>query len=71
MYLEKAMKNSIITDCCFIKKLKRSMKLRPNPANLCRISYSSIVEEERVQTELVATLYEDKTDTGKVGRLES
>ena len=34
------MKNSIITDCCFIKKLKRSMKLRPNPANLCRISYS-------------------------------
>jgi hypothetical protein len=42
----KAMKSSTIicnnyTNFCFIKKLKRSMKLRPpNPPNLCRNSYS-------------------------------
>ena len=29
-----------------------------------------LVEEGRVQTEFVATLYEDKTDTGQVGRLD-
>jgi xanthine dehydrogenase iron-sulfur cluster and FAD-binding subunit A len=63
------MKSSIIicnnyTNFCFIKKLKRSMKLDHQIQQTC-VEFH-IVEEGRVQTEFVATLYEDKMDTGKV-----